>query len=410
MPHSFNPPGGLKPEAVPQFVCYGFDDNGFADGMEWILNFVKEKKNPAGKGNSATFDGSNVRATFFITTSYGSDSGTIQQWKQAFIDKHEIANHTHTHDDTIKEKSNKQTWLNEINDCNKYLTQWLGIDKSSIVGFRTPFLSQSEATYQAMTQVGFLYDCSVEHFKELASNKFCWPYTLDQGKHPTTTWGTPPNGKYAGLWEMPVYTILKDAEGQGAITGFDYNMWAQDQMSKKQFVDCIKYSLDFRLKTNRAPLLIGMHSDYYSKDNKDANGACNTPYLERRKAVEESITMILNEYKDARIVPYKAVIDWMRKPVALDATGIADVSVSTTVRPFIRSLTSKAVEIESPQPVAFTLELYSASGRLVVPIASGIMNGSKRFALDGRGLPSGIYLLRLQTSLGERCRRVQLVS
>jgi len=49
---SKNPPGGLKPEEVPQFVCFGFDDNSYSGypgsggdgGMLWAINLFKNKK------------------------------------------------------------------------------------------------------------------------------------------------------------------------------------------------------------------------------------------------------------------------------------------------------------------------------------------------------------------------------
>ena len=72
-PYSQLPPGNLEYSECPMFVCFGFDDNGYVEGMEWFRNLVKNKKNPAGSNNPATYDGSPVRATFLITAGYGHD-------------------------------------------------------------------------------------------------------------------------------------------------------------------------------------------------------------------------------------------------------------------------------------------------------------------------------------------------
>ena len=42
-PYSQSPPGGLKPEQSPMFVCFGFDDNAYADGIKWFRELVKNK-------------------------------------------------------------------------------------------------------------------------------------------------------------------------------------------------------------------------------------------------------------------------------------------------------------------------------------------------------------------------------
>ncbi len=43
-PASQEPPGGLAPSQVPQFVVLGFDDNYNQKGMQWVNSFMSGKK------------------------------------------------------------------------------------------------------------------------------------------------------------------------------------------------------------------------------------------------------------------------------------------------------------------------------------------------------------------------------
>lgn len=320
------PPGGLAVDNVPQFVSIGFDDNAFEDGLQWALDLLKSKQNPAGKGNHCTFDGTPARVTFFINSHVGITTDALKaQHARVYAEGHEPANHTDTHADVLMQNPDKAVWTKEMTTCNDYLVG-LGVPRGRIVGFRTPFLQQSEATYQAMVEQSFRYDCSVEHYND--GTGFIWPYTLDNGKDPKHTYMTPPTGKYPGLWEMPVNQLQEMATGYVAITGFDYNLWINAKMSKQQVLDILKLNLVLRMKggmmpdaaPNRAPMLVGGHTDLYSAVNADANSMAATPFLERRAALSEFIDWALAYDPAVRIVPYAEVMHWMQAPVGLDGT------------------------------------------------------------------------------------------
>ena len=99
-----NPPGGLKPEEVPQFVCLGFDDNSYSGypgsgsdgGMAWAVQLFANRTNP---------DGTPCRATFYCPSRFidpalensGNDSLLKEAWRSAYQAGHEIGLHTHTH-------------------------------------------------------------------------------------------------------------------------------------------------------------------------------------------------------------------------------------------------------------------------------------------------------------------------
>jgi len=315
------PPAGLALNNVPLLVSIGFDDNAYEDGMQWILDFMKSKVNPKGSGNHCTFDGTPARVTFFINSHVGITPDALKALHaRAYKEGHEAANHTDTHADTLQQNPDRALWNKEMSTCNDYLVS-LGVPRPQIVGFRTPFLQQSEATFEAIVEQKFRYDSSIEHYYGVGG--FDWPYTLDAGKDATHAYQTRPTGNYPGLWEMPVNELMLDTTGYAAVTGLDYNMWISKKMSRKQFVDVMKANLDIRMKggtspANRAPLLFGGHTDLYSRFNADANATAAASVADRRAAVEEFIDYALSYDAAVRIVPYAEVLHWMQAPVGLD--------------------------------------------------------------------------------------------
>jgi hypothetical protein len=317
------PPGGLAIDNVPLLVGIGFDDNAYEDGMQWILDFMKSKMNPKGRGDACTFDGTPARVTFFINSHVGITTDVLKGLHgRAYREGHEDGNHTDTHAESLQQNPDKAVWNKEISTCNDYLVS-LGVPRASIVGFRTPFLQQSEATFEAVVEQKFRYDSSIEHYYGVGG--FDWPYTLDAGKDMTHTYLTNPQKSYPGLWEMPVNELMLNTTGYSAVTGLDYNMWIVMKMNRRQFVDTLKANLDIRLKggtspANRAPLLFGGHTDLYSRLNADANATASASVDDRRAAVEEFIDYALSYNAAVRLVPYAEVLHWMQAPVGLDGT------------------------------------------------------------------------------------------
>jgi peptidoglycan/xylan/chitin deacetylase (PgdA/CDA1 family) len=321
LPVATAPPGGLAIENVPQLISFGFDDNAHEDGMQWFLDFIKSKVNPAGSGNPCTFDGTAARVSFFDNSHVDMHTDAMAALHaRAFREGHETGNHTDTHADTLQQNPDKAVWTKEMVTCNDYLVG-LGIPRDRIVGFRTPFLQQSEATFQAIVEQKFRYDCSIEHYYGTAG--FVWPYTLDTGKAPMNTYQGFPRGSYPGLWEMPVSEFMIATTGYTSVTGLDFNMWISKRMSRKEVVDTLKANLEIRMKggnapANRAPFFIGAHTDLYSNNNADANAAAAASVADRRAAIEEFITYALAYHPAVRLVPHAEILHWMQSPVGLD--------------------------------------------------------------------------------------------
>ncbi|ERP31181.1 polysaccharide deacetylase [Chitinivibrio alkaliphilus] len=239
-----------------------------------------------------------------------------------------------------------------------------GFDLNTFIGFRAPRLETSSGLFYALADLGYLWDCSLEEGYEnhRDGTNMLWPYTVDNGAQNTWTQysrggrrhiDSMPAGE--GLWQIPVNTfivpehirddvydnyeivleasgggndddILPAAEGfdnssigtqyqtrgsdrqywlqHGKITGFDFNTWILWGMTHDNWVEMMKHTLDLRMEGNRAPLSIGMHTDYHTPIydnatlltdfNRDAWGLCvvngwNT-WEDRISALEKFIT------------------------------------------------------------------------------------------------------------------------
>ncbi len=368
---SQNPPGSLGIHQVPMFVSMGWDDNAYSGlegsggvgAMTWASDMIAARTNPSGSGKAGTYDGTPIKMSFYLTSIYASmwmaESPTYvkRAWNRAYADGNEMGNHTHSH--SHGSAFSAQNWQDEIETCINWLSKPFdpneenfspddskgpGIPLAELYGFRTPFLEYNDNTLSVVKDRGFWYDCSIEDgFQpDHDGRNYHWPYTLDNGSpgHDLLVeWGLKePISNHPGLWELPVHPVTVppddkcaeygvpsglraklhalqswfDMEG-GKITGFDYNMWVSFQMTKAEFVATLKYTLDLRLEGNRAPFMLGTHTDYYSSKYTAAMGSTPT---ERREAIEEFLDYALT--KDAvRVVSNKQILDWVRNPSAL---------------------------------------------------------------------------------------------
>jgi peptidoglycan/xylan/chitin deacetylase (PgdA/CDA1 family) len=378
LPQVPDPPGGLQPEKVPMFVSLGFDDNGVPgtgdarepQGMEWAVQMFDARKNS---------DGTLTRASFYLTSSYavGEDNGygeatadispvnVKRLWNTLYSKGHEIGNHTNTHPHGVDEETGREMtvdeWVAEMTRCNDIIsapfnenepfdkpdkTKGAGISRGDIKGFRTPFLEYTDNTFAAMTQMNFVYDCSIEEGlqPDQDGTDFTWPYKLDNGSRGhdlLVEWEMKaPLQNHPGLWEMPVYAVIVPPDSEcdrygvapgfrermkkaadyfdirdGKITGFDYNLWVLFHMTKAEFTATLKYTFDLRLKGNRAPFLFGMHSDIYA-DGYDEADMMKATTRERQEAVELFVDYVLNN-NAVRVVPAIDVLKWIQNPEAI---------------------------------------------------------------------------------------------
>jgi peptidoglycan/xylan/chitin deacetylase (PgdA/CDA1 family) len=346
---SAQPPRGLQPSQVPQFVGISWDDNSRVDGMEWALELAAARKNP---------DGTPVKMTFFMTTKFIAwdaitDPRTLKKvWREALAAGHEVAVHGVTQE--TSKNTDAKRWTEELTGAIAALTKdydaneerWdtslksgPGLPKEQLVGWRTPLLATNDVLMPVLKAHGVWYDASLEEgFQDdQDGTNFLWPYTLDKGSPGDAFLAArgsqdskAPITRHAGLWELPVYTVITPPEiratlkyrvnwfdeQNGKISGSDFNLLthALFQMNKAEFLATLKHTLDLRLRGNRAPFLITLHSDYYSPE---FTYAPRITHAERRAAIEEFLDYALSK-PEVRVRSHKEIFDWMRSPAAME--------------------------------------------------------------------------------------------
>ncbi len=376
---SENPPAGLSVSKTPQFIIFGFDDNSYSGlegsngtgGMNWALDLFNSKTNPKGSNNNLTYDGEKIKASFYVCTRYiatwMSESPVYVKkiWRAAYETGHEIGLHSHNH--KHGDKFNTSQWEYEIQKTIDNLTKpfdpkekisnpdnkkGIGIPRETLISWRTPHLEFNNNTFVALKNENIFYDCSMEEGwqEDQDGTNYLWPYTLDNaspGNEILVTWNAKaPIGSHPGIWEIPVYTLIIPPDDKcmeygaepglrkklhdlrpffdeidGKIVGFDYNLWVIFKMTKAEFLASLKYTLDLRLKGNRAPFTFGAHTDYYSSKYYSDKGSKNDEILantkERQEAFEEFIDYALSK-PEVRIVSGQQFLNWMRNPVPLN--------------------------------------------------------------------------------------------
>jgi hypothetical protein len=325
MAPSFKPPGGLSPAQVPQFIVLGVDDNRYVDGLDWLLDEFESRHNPAGHGNARTHDGAPITASFYFMSIALESGGAplLAQWQRVVNDGHEVGNHTYSHE--------VADWQSEIDTCDGDLVSQLGVDEADIIGFRAPYLNyqQPMLVYPVLQSFHhFKYDCTLRHdayydyLTPGARTDFylhIWPYTLDHGADIFTA-GNLALGNFPGLWELPPYALPTSASRAGLMqpsnnyTGFDSTAYGTVGISGAAFENSLKWALDLRLQDgdNRAPMIVGLHSDTYSTEND----GYPQPLADRRAAVEHFLDYALTK-PDVRFVSAKQLIQWMCSPTPL---------------------------------------------------------------------------------------------
>jgi len=356
-----SPPGGLDPTRIPQFVVLASDDNGFSGrpgsgnegGLTFLERLLDQRTNPMAAGERRTFDGAPVTASYFMVTSFidpgGSESPTTvrEAWRNLHERGHEIAVHTHSHPHGYG--FGAPEWRQEMDACVRRLTApmdegGLGVPRSEIRGFRAPYLEYSPAAFVAVEGEGFAYDSSIqEGFQEHEDGgNFVWPYRLGEGspgdrfqarEHERGVVGCHP-----ALWELPIYAWIVPPDDRcgrygvepglrrrlldrkadfdvesGKITGFDWNLWVDFDMDRREFVAVVMYTLDRRLDGNRCPLVFGLHSDIYSTGYEELP---RSRVGDRQAALEELVDAALAR-PDVRMIAARDLVSWLEDPLPL---------------------------------------------------------------------------------------------
>lgn len=328
----------------PMLIVLGSDDNTNAEGMDWIVDYLASKKHA---------DNTALRMSFYSNTNKWNTStdALVVAHAKAYQAGHEVSNHTDSHircvttsGETVTKRMSDTEIKAEIDACIDKMNSLAGIDKAHMKGFRTPFLAYSDSTFTAATDAGFTYDCSINGsttWGQTAGSSY-WPYSLDtddgEGNFsPDNTkkynwWsGTfdTPVRKHSGYWELPnnawicdpqdtayMSTIITYDHG-GKITALDYNIWAQNKFNKEQSLRALKNTLDLAYAGNRAPMTIGMHSQYYTAEkNSDTSFSTVPTIADRKYMIEKFIDYALTKGDDIYFVSGAQAIAYCMNPVS----------------------------------------------------------------------------------------------
>lgn len=393
-------------ERVPQFVTFAFDDNGYSDGVLWAVDMMSGRTNPAGTGNPGTYDGTKATVTFYNCSYYGSNwisespTHVKRAWRAAYDGGHEIGNHTSTHGHGNNYSINQ--WGSDIDECTRFLSQpfdpnesiqspdstkGIGIPAELITGFRSPYLEYNDELFKAVKERN-MYDCSIEEgfqYDQDGTN-FLWPYTLDNGSpgHDIQVeWGLKePIQAHPGLWEMPVYVVIVPPElrqtmksrvswfdtTSGKITGFDYNLWVLFKMTKAEYLATLKHTLDLRLQGNRAPFMLGAHTDYYSTKYSTPGATV----MERREAMQEFMDYAQSK-SVVRVVSVDKILDWIKEPkhgnvithMVIPTAGMGGVIQPSTPQAVVDGA---SIAFEIIPDIGYSIDTLRVNGVSVMPI------------------------------------------
>lgn len=391
---------------------------------------------------------------------YNGDYASLVKWTHnyAYRKGHEVSNHTHSHLTSGNgPELDAAAWEAELNLCNDWLTKPAPTDSTSlshddnrgagiaiedIVGFRSPYLRYGNGTFEALKKLNFQYDCSIEEGLDPSQDgtNFYWPYTLDHESpghnYMVETAGTkkaeyfkPEHGE---LWELPCYALVAPTDdlceqygiepgfrqrlddyfttlgkpgsfdaANGKITGLDYNLYyfQEYNLNKAEALGVLKYTLDLRMQGNRAPFLLGVHSQYYN-DVWNSNSPNIASSADRRAVLEEFVSYALETYPDVRVTTMKNVMEWCRNPVALRSGGTAT-SAKAVAKKQQLAIQGNRVRLNSNRPI--TMELFSLSGQKIASKEVGSFNGICQWRVN-QGIAKGTYIVRA----GELSAKLQL--
>ncbi len=415
------PPGGIAVEDAPMFVCFGWDDNRYPDGVYWSDSIMQDINNP---------DGSAAKGTYFVIGNAAENDATVaESWRFLYQNGHEIANHTWTHGVQLK-NMDSAGWFDEIDRTNELIINEIGVPREEIYGFRTPRLAFSDATFSALKAVGFLYECTIQFgfdWWTLPGNdagyspsnprtgkNLWWPMTMDHPWPEGTHNSADQIGRCPGMWEIMVYTYANpgasydfaaenDPSTVSIVTGFDYNIFKEKSATGNEFARWMKYSLLQRLQGNRAPFTVNCHTDVFSEFNESANGEqgafATKNFQERREGMEDFLQFAAS-FEDVYIVPYIDMIEWMNAPKTLAqmAEGVSvDKGRKVAPKSGADFISLKSFELSMRVPVSgmYAVTVHDMSGRIIQKSQYALDAGVGTVQLS-KHLANGIYAVTVR--------------
>lgn len=284
LPLGSDPPGGLPAAEIPQFILITFDD-AVTEVQFNNVAAISRHQNP---------DGSPVGFTFYISLDY-TDYWMVHRLHAA---GHEIAVHTVTH--TTGVETSHRTWIREIEGTREALHRYAGVPREEIRGFRAPYLAYNPAMFQALHDLGFLYDSSVSEQADPqglspAPDQYIRPYSMDQGLRQVPNTGIATDAALPNLVQVPMWKLMDGAQP------LLMDPLLNEGRSVAEVTAMLRENFQTRYQGNRVPLALWLHPSWIV----DAGNVA---------ALNDFLAEVL-ALGDVWVVPVATMVDWELAPL-----------------------------------------------------------------------------------------------
>jgi hypothetical protein len=267
----------LNVSDIPQFVTVSADDSINAQAVrlfkEYLLSFrVDDKCRRVRFTCFVSFDASECDAIQFLVSKNVIEFG------------HHTLKHTR-----LPSKQDIQDAVDSLLQC--------GVPRSSLGGFRAPYLHYNQSTFDFLYANQVPYDSTIIPRDDETSQfgrQNQWPFTLEHGFVNSSVkcgnTGTCAADKaYPGMWQIPLYRWYHTN-----------NTFLNDAMDYRTFDEDVQDNFERRYYGNRAPFGIYLHANWLEE-----NGI----------ALREWIQKTLDTYDDVYFVTNMDLLQWMKNPV-----------------------------------------------------------------------------------------------
>ncbi|GAX13602.1 hypothetical protein FisN_14Lh392 [Fistulifera solaris] len=304
---------------VPQFVTLTADDSINSQAVSLFKDYLL----------SIRLDDQCRRVRFTCFVSFdASDCDAIQ----FLVDKNvvEFGHHTLKHT-RLPSKRDIQDAIESLLQC--------GVPRSSLGGFRAPYLQYNQSTLDFLYANQVPYDSTIiprdddtSHF----GRENQWPFTLENGFVNSSVkcgnTGTCAAGKaYPGMWQIPLYRWYHAN-----------NTFLNDAMDYRTFDEDVQDNFERRYYGNRAPFGIYLHANWLEE-----NGS----------ALKKWIQKTLDTYADVYFVTNMDLLQWMENPVPKgeyrpQSCQVEEYQQSGAFQPAVPSFQPIPFALSSPSPSA----------------------------------------------------------
>ncbi|GAC98663.1 candidate polysaccharide deacetylase [Pseudozyma hubeiensis SY62] len=297
-----NPPGGLDPKDVPQFIVFTADDAVQDYTINSVNQFLAQRKNP---------NGCTPVMSYYVSLNYTN----YAQVTELYVNGNDVADHTMTHQEQPATNA-------EIDGNLITLNALAGIPYKSIIGYRAPFLNYSRANLEHLANTGFTYDSSSTASVPVTdpNTDAFWPYTLDNGmandcSSVADICGGQP--KLPGFWEIPMYAIF---DQRGAAGAHLMDPWL-DSSNASDVLSWMKNTFTDHYNGKRQPFGVYTHPIHLAKGYPGL-----TDPVDQINMLNEFLDWATTsaDMQNVWIISNKQLMAWMQNPVPASQLNTLD--------------------------------------------------------------------------------------